>query len=664
MLHVAIIITGVSGSGKTTIGKMLARQTGLRFFDADHFHSEDNIQKMRIGTALNDEDRKPWLQALRAMIHSKLSHENIILACSALKQEYRNFLEEGLEGTNFCWIHLQGDFETIARRLAQREGHFMSPDLLRSQFDLYEVPKTGLFISVKKEPGNIIKQIISYLYAQYPNIMVNINPDSNSNAGSHLPKLSYLSEEKNISQVGLAGLGVMGISLARNIAGKGFTLSLYNRRVSDKEEEVARKAVEKHTELSDALPFEDLKAFAASLQKPRKIILMVNAGKPVDEVIEKLIPELDAGDVIIDGGNSFYKDTVVRMTLLHSHGIHFIGSGISGGEEGALNGPSVMPGGSKAGFEITKEILYALAARNEKKEICCAYIGDGGAGHFVKMVHNGIEYAEMQIIAEVYSHLRFDLGITVNEIAQRFKSWQNYEADSYLLGITCDILNFYDADGELLLDKIQDAAGNKGTGSWTTITACELGVAVPLISAALFARYLSSYKAERLKYQTIYQPSSQPLSTNEEAIYALFMFARILNHYQGLQLIQEASKLYQWNIDLNALLRTWSGGCIIRSKLLEIFRDGLKGGTSDILKMPFVTQFIDKHLDEIKKLTGTLALSQLPYPVLSASLDYFKYLTNAESNANLIQAQRDYFGAHRYQIKNDVSGQTHHTQWQ
>jgi 6-phosphogluconate dehydrogenase len=322
-----------------------------------------------------------------------------------------------------------------------------------------------------------------------------------------------------------------------------------------------------------------------------------------------------------------------------------------------------MPGGSRQGFELVKDVLLAIAARNELNEICCDYTGDGGAGHFVKMVHNGIEYAEMQLIAEFYSHFRYDQHKEPEEIADIFEGWNKGDAGSYLLGITKDILRFKDSDGLALIDKISDEAGTKGTGSWTAITACELGVPVPAMTEALFSRYLSAFKNDRSRYADIYADDGDPVFIDGANLLHAYMFCRIINHYQGIKLIREASDTFGWQINTDALLRIWSGGCIIRSALLAILRKGWLNCHADIMEHPYTMNLIKTHLDEIKDTVSKLSLSARAYPVTTSCLDYFKGLVSPRSNAYLIQAQRDYFGAHTYKRTDDPSGGDHHTIW-
>ncbi len=632
MKNCVIIITGVSGSGKTVVGMALAKHLMGFFYDGDSFHSASNLTKMSSGIPLDDDDRIPWLKSINRHIKDRLSVETLVVACSALKEKYRMLLGQDIDPSFVFWVHLHGSYELIYRRMSERVGHFMTPEMLRSQFATYEKPKNGIFLNVDQELNEIVNEIISKM-------------------------------EVNKSDVGLVGLGVMGTSLARNIASKGFTISVFNRHVDGKEEHVARQVVNKYKELNQAKPFDDLKEFVTSLRSPRKIILMVNAGSAVDDVVKRILPFLQAGDVIIEGGNSYYMDSGKRQKQLEEVGIQFIGTGVSGGEEGALVGPSLMPGGSKAGYELVKEILTSIAARNSNGEVCCEYIGDGGAGHFVKMVHNGIEYAEMQLIAEMYSHFRYDQNLEPEAIAKIFDEWNSGEAASYLLEIISDILRFKDHDGAPLIDKISDVAGNKGTGSWTTKTACDLGVSIPSMTEALFSRYLSSCHDDRLKYSKLYAIKNASILINRTDLLNTFLFCRILNHYQGFKLIKEASDNFQWNINTAALLRIWSGGCIIRSALLFNFSKGWLDCNGDIMQHSYSQNLINRHFPEIRETISKLAFSSRPYPVVTSCLDYFKGLTSSRSSAYMIQAQRDYFGAHTYNRTDDSSGLSYHTKW-
>jgi 6-phosphogluconate dehydrogenase len=389
---------------------------------------------------------------------------------------------------------------------------------------------------------------------------------------------------------------------------------------------------------------------------------MVNAGQAVDSVINDLLLHLDEGDIIIDGGNSHYKDTQRRFNELQSKGIHYIGSGVSGGEEGALKGPSIMPGGSDIGYNEVSELLTAIAAKDTYGNACCTYIGKGGSGHFVKMVHNGIEYAEMQLIAETYGILRFSMSKSQEEIANIFHNWSKTDSASYLLEISADILRKKEGE-KYLIDIILDRAGNKGTGSWTTIAACELGTAIPTITAALFARYQSSYYDDRQEAAEIYNGDHSPinLDINDELRIA-YQQARIINHHQGMHLIKSASQAYDWNINMKELARIWTNGCIIRSKFMQEMTNSIDDSKS-ILSNENLNRIILDHPKVLNKVVATLSQTHISAPCFSSALAYFNGYKEKRSLANIIQAQRDYFGAHTYERVDAPRGEKFHTEW-
>ena len=461
------------------------------------------------------------------------------------------------------------------------------------------------------------------------------------------------------SEFGLFGLGVMGKSLSRNLANNGFKISIFNRHVDAVEENIAINFKNEHAELSNALPFDNIEAFVNSIQAPRKIMLMVNAGKTIDYVIEDLLPYLSEGDTLIDGGNSNYKKTKERSEYLKSKKIYFIGTGVSGGEEGALKGPSIMPGGSKETYDSIAPFLDAIAAKDKNNLPCCTYIGPDGSGHFVKMVHNGIEYAEMQLLAEVFFVLK-ELGHNPDEIANILESWKA-TANSYLLEITIDILRKKE-NGDWLVSKIMDKAGNKGTGNWTTIATAELGVPSSLIASALFARYASFYKEERVQLNKLYNKETHKPTLTVNEVFEAYQFARIVNHYQGIKLIAEASKSFKWDVNLSEMARIWTNGCIIRSTFMEDLVSVLKE-SDNILTNEQISQQIKALKPGASNAIAQCILAEIPIPCLSESINFFNGLVTANSNANIIQAQRDYFGAHTYERIDDESGKFHHTQW-
>ncbi|HSR39360.1 MAG TPA: gluconokinase, GntK/IdnK-type, partial [Phnomibacter sp.] len=474
-MHPVYYITGVAGSGKTTVGRMLAAQLGLSFFDGDDFHSSANKAKMASGIPLTDEDRQGWLQAIHAKALEAAASAGAVFACSALKQSYRDLLQQDLPVVH--WVYLKGSYDFILHRMQQRKDHFMPASLLRSQFETLEEPAAVLTIDIGQSPQAIIDQIVQHMQPH--------------------------------STFGIIGLGVMSKSLARNAAAKGIRLSVYNRHVPGKEEKVAEQLVATHPEMKDAKPFDDLNAFVLSLETPRKILLMVNAGSATDAVLDELKPLLSNDDMVIDGGNSHFKDTERRMHLMKEAGLHWIGCGISGGEEGALKGPALMAGGDAQAFQHVKPLLEKLAAKDFRGNACCTLAGPGGAGHFVKMVHNGIEYAEMQLLAEVYHIMRHGLRMAPDAIASHLEEWNKHELHSYLLGITVDILRKKEGDG-FLIDQVADQAASKGTGSWATQTAAELGAPSTLLTQALFARYLSARFSERKQASQSLSLANQP----------------------------------------------------------------------------------------------------------------------------------------------------------
>jgi 6-phosphogluconate dehydrogenase len=628
MPNQVIYIMGVSGSGKTSIGQLLAEKTGYAFYDADQFHPQSNIDKMKAGVPLSDEDRWPWLVNINNFATEKINSTSIIIACSALKQVYRNQLSKEIE-LQCRWIFLKGDYETILHRMEKRPGHFMPTSLLQSQFDISEAPLNAITADIKLSPDQVVEYIISKL--------------------------------NNMQEFGIIGLGVMGKSLSRNLAGKSYSLSLYNRYVPVTEVKIAENFIASHIELSNAIGFEDLAQFVSSLQPPRKILMMLPAGNAVDDTITLLLPHLSANDILIDAGNSFYKDTEKRTKQLKKAGILFLGIGVSGGEEGALKGPSIMAGGSKEGYDKVKNYLESIAAKDNNQNSCCAYIGDNAAGHFVKMVHNGLEYAEMQLLAEVVSILRSTGTYNPGEIALLLKDQLATNLNSYLLEITIEILQKKEGE-KWLIDVILDKAGNKGTGSWATIAACELGVPIPTLTDALFARYQSEFLTERKQAAAIYAIQQQSSSIDINTLFNAYGIARIVNHHQGFHLVEAASETYLWKINLAELARIWTNGCIIRSQLMATLSNSLKNNTR-ILLQPEMVKEVATHFSALKNIVAFATENHIPAPCFTSAAHYLFSYTQEQSSANIIQAQRDFFGAHTYQRKDDASGKKYHTNW-
>ncbi len=615
---------GVSGCGKTTIGQKLASELKTSFFDADDFHPESNVQKMSSGIPLNDEDRLPWLQSLNKLLQEQ-QNNGAILACSALKESYRDIISENIDVE---WVHLNADFDLIKQRMLNRSEHYMPVELLRSQFDTLEKPEYGVHINVALSPKEIITKIKEYLTSM------------------------------NQSYFGVYGLGVMGKSLALNMLDKGFSLSVFNIE-TEQEKGIVDDFLES-TNSNKLKGFTRTEQFVSSLESPRKILLMVKAGEVVDLVIDQLVPYLDKGDIIIDGGNSHFLDTKRRTHNLLSKEIHFVGMGVSGGEEGALKGPSLMPGGNIEAYNKVASILEAIAAKDKSNNPCCTYIGTEGAGHFVKMVHNGIEYGEMQLLAELYTLLSKQLNYV--QIASLFEDWNKGELSSYLLEITAKILRTKEGE-EYLLDKILDKAGNKGTGAWSSVSALETGIPTTVKTAAVFARYISSFKSERVRLSKYTSPeTNEGKAVDIEALKEAYDFARTINTHQGLALIKQTSDDNNWNINLSEVLRVWTNGCIIKSEKLDEWRKIIKNNNS-LLSDNTIIETLKNQEFSVSEILKTSLTNRITIPCIWAAYNYWIGMTTKNSSANMIQAQRDFFGAHTYQRIDKDEWQFFHTNW-
>lgn len=467
------------------------------------------------------------------------------------------------------------------------------------------------------------------------------------------------------ADIGLIGLAVMGENLALNMESKGFTVAVYNRNFPG-EEGIVDRFVNGRGKGKNFIATHSIEELTEAVKRPRIIMMMIKAGAPVDEMIEQLLPHMSPGDVIIDGGNSDFHDTERRVKEMEAKGLYFIGSGISGGEEGALHGPSVMPGGSPEAWPIVKDILQGIAAKLDDGTPCCQWIGRGGAGHFVKMVHNGIEYGDMQLISEAYSLLKNRKGLDNDEMSVVFEEWNKGELDSFLIEITKNILRFRDEDGKPLLDKILDVAGQKGTGKWSAIAAMDESDPLTLITEAVYARLLSALYVEREKASGLY-PEPVELGENlfvEEIRQALYA-SKLISYAQGFSLIRRASEHYDWDLDYGTIAQIWRKGCIIRSvflqKITEAYRKNPK--LENLLFDDFFRTKIQKALPSWRKVVAEGALSGVALPAMSSALSYFDGLRTMYSAANLIQAQRDYFGAHTYERTDRERGLFFHTNW-
>lgn len=470
---------------------------------------------------------------------------------------------------------------------------------------------------------------------------------------------------KPVSDIGLIGLAVMGENLVLNMESKGFHVSVFNRTV-----EKVDKFMEGRGKGKNIYGARSLEDFVSSLQSPRKVFLMVKAGQAVDDFIDKLIPLLDKGDIIIDGGNTHFPDTTRRTAYVESKGLLYVGTGVSGGEEGALNGPSMMPGGSPAAWPYVKPIFQGICAKVADGTPCCDWVGEGGAGHFVKMVHNGIEYGDIQLICECYQIMKDILGMTNEEMHEVFAEWNKGDLDSYLIEITRDILAKKDEDGKYVLDYILDTAGQKGTGKWTAVAALDAGVPLTLIGEAVFARCLSAQKEERVAASKILQGPSPVKFTGDRKAFledlrkALFA-AKVVSYAQGYTLMRAAAKEYGWNLNYGGIALMWRGGCIIRSVFLGKIKEAFDKNPdiANILLDPYFCDKLAEAQQGWRNVLGQAIVNGVPAPTLSAALEYYDGYRCGRLPANLLQAQRDYFGAHTYERTDRPRGEFFHTNW-
>ncbi|WP_173105321.1 NADP-dependent phosphogluconate dehydrogenase [Bacillus sp. KH172YL63] len=463
-------------------------------------------------------------------------------------------------------------------------------------------------------------------------------------------------------QIGVAGVGVMGKSLALNFESRGYSVSIYD--VSD---EKVREVLEEHQD-KNMIGTHDVKEFVQSLETPRKILIMVPAGNITDKAIQSLVPHLDKGDILIDGGNTYFEDTVRRNKELAEMGINFIGAGVSGGEEGALYGPAIMPSGQKEAYDLVEPFLTSIAAK-VKGDACSTYIGPDGSGHYVKMVHNGIEYSDMQLICEAYYLMKNVLGLSASELHEIFKEWNEGELDSYLIEITADIFTKVDEEtGKPLVDVILDTAGQKGTGKWTSISSLELGVPLSIITESVFARFISAMKEERVKASNILRgPKHKEFTGNKEAFIEMIRKAlylsKICSYAQGFAQLQSASEEYNWNLKPGEISMIFRGGCIIRAGFLEEIKHAYDRSPelTNLLLDPYFKEIVENYQDEAREVVATAIKLGIPVPGLASALAYYDSYRSESLPANLLQAQRDYFGAHTYQ-RIDKEG-TFHTDW-
>lgn len=469
---------------------------------------------------------------------------------------------------------------------------------------------------------------------------------------------------KQKADIGLIGLAVMGENLVLNMESKGYTVAVFNRSVEKVDKFIAGRGAGKNF-----IGTHSIEELCDSLEKPRKVMMLVKAGQAVDDFIEKLIPHLEPGDIIIDGGNTHFPDTIRRTKYVESKGLLYVGTGVSGGEEGALKGPSMMPGGSPAAWPFVKDIFQSIAAKVEDGTPCCDWVGEDGAGHFVKMVHNGIEYGDIQIIDEAYDIMKKMLGMSADEMHEVFKEWNKGDLDSYLIEITADILAYKDENGEALVEKILDTAGQKGTGKWTGVSALDLGVPLTLIGESVFARCLSAQKDTRVKAAKMISgpevnftgDKAQMISDLKDALFG----AKIISYAQGYNLMMEAAKENNWNLNLGGIALMWRGGCIIRSVFLGDIKKAFDNDPAleNLLLDPYFKSKVEAAQAGWRRVCAAALTNGIPVPALTAALTYFDGFRSDRLPANLLQAQRDYFGAHTYERIDKPRGEFFHTNW-
>ena len=469
---------------------------------------------------------------------------------------------------------------------------------------------------------------------------------------------------KKLADIGLIGLAVMGENLVLNMESKGFTVGVFNRTVEKVDKFISGRGAGKN--FIGAHSIEEL---CASLEKPRKVMMLVKAGQPVDDFIDLIMPYLEPGDIIIDGGNSHFPDTIRRAKYVESKGFLYIGTGVSGGEEGALLGPSIMPGGSPAAWPAVKDIFQAISAKVDNGVSCCDWVGEGGAGHFVKMVHNGIEYGDMQIITEAYQLMKELLGMSNDEMHKVFKEWNEGILDSYLIEITRDILGYKDENGEETVEMILDTAGQKGTGKWTGISALDLGIPLTLIGESVFARCLSAQKDLRVEASKVINGPTPKFEGDKTKfindIMNALLGAKIISYAQGYNLMMEAAKEYGWNLNYGGIALMWRGGCIIRSVFLGDIKTAFDNNPElpNLLLDPFFKGKVEEAQAGWRNVCATALTNGVPVPALTSALCYFDGFRSERLPANLLQAQRDYFGAHTYERTDKPRGEFFHTNW-
>ncbi|QOR45933.1 NADP-dependent phosphogluconate dehydrogenase [Trueperella pecoris] len=651
-----VVIMGVSGSGKTTVAAILQDRWGWELAEADEFHPQSNIDKMHAGIPLTDDDRWPWLELIREWMTEQEAHGRpTIVTCSALKRSYRDVLRRG--SARVVFMHLDGDRALLSDRLSARMDHFMPASLLDSQYATLEdlrPDELGAVVDIAGTPAGIASDIERKLEALTRQSHVGV-PDGMARAN-----------------VGVYGLGVMGSALARNLASKGLRTAVTNI-----DSAYTDRFVLAHGEEGEFVVTKSPAEFVASLERPRKVLLMVTAGPAVDSVLGELSAYLESGDIVVDMGNSHFRDTRRREATMRQRGLYFVGCGTSGGEEGALTGPALMIGGARAPYEQLQPIFETIAARADDGASCAKYVGPDGAGHFAKTLHNGIEYAQMQAIAEVYHLLHNTLGLSNAQVADVFDEWDAEELNSYLLQISAALLR-YSHEGSDFIELVADRAGNKGTGAWSTMIGVELGADVSMLAGSLFARFASG-SSIRGAWPDVAEGRSDDSSgsnagrtlvgeaseltvegnglTVEDLRHALWLCG-LVTYAQGFEVIRRASQVFDWKIDLADVCRGWRAGCIIRGAMLEEFASVLEGGNPlDIVVKNADT--IEQRLASVRNVVSTAVRAGVPLAATNTALNYVESARARRLPAALIQAQRDFFGAHGFEMIDREGGGFH-----
>lgn len=655
MNHKKILVMGVSGCGKSHIGHLLAQQLSYSFFDGDDFHPQNNVDKMRQGIPLTDEDRVDWLHTLNRLF---TDNESAVIACSALKPEYRDILRKNNEDLTI--VYLQGDFDTIWQRHQKRDNHWFNGKLmLESQFDtlIEPLPNEAIFIDIKPSVETVLHTIQQKLKQ---GILMPNSPSSNHN------------------HIAMIGLGVMGKSLTLNLLDNqfnvaGFDINKDHLMVTTKEAELLNKGT--------FLACDSLTGLLSTLKSPRVIALSIPAGNIVEQVIDDLLKVgLEPQDIVIDTGNSLWTDTIAREQKYQGQ-LQFFSTAVSGGEQGARFGPALMASGSAEAWQSIKPMWNAIAAKVDSDglpvpplhdgEPCATYTGPSGSGHFVKMVHNGIEYADMQLICEVYHYLRDAMELTPPQIGDIFTQWNQGVLNSYLIEITADILKQQDFSTEHpLVDMILDKAGQKGTGTWTAINSLEIGCPTPTIAQSVYARSLSSLKARRLIGAQCLKARTQPvdktdLSTLINELHDALYCAKLCAYAQGFDLMNATSMQQNWSLNFVDIAKGWRAGCIIRATFLQDIANAYQQTPTldNLLFAKHFAQQLENRQLSWRKTVSNSSLHGIPMPGISSALSYFDSMRCETLPTNLLQAQRDFFGSHTYSRIDQPESEKYHVEW-